>query len=123
PELTDDLDMLLRATAESITTRAQDSETDASATSGSGEGVPPVEFEDAPTPRAVGFERGFGTMVVRRLGSPESMPRNAPSGNGLRGDPENGPEDEPQNGSGADPSNEPAIEPEGRPSDRPPSER
>jgi len=112
PELTNDLDMLLRATAESITTRAEDSETDESATSGSGEGVPPVEFEDAPTPRAAGFERGFGTMVVRRLGSPESVPRDAPtgaSGNGLRSD--------------TDPGNETAIEPEGRPSDRPSSER
>jgi hypothetical protein len=64
PELTDALESMLRSMAESISIDAHptcptDSGDDTAGT---------AEYQAAPTSRGPGFERGFGTMVVRRIG-------------------------------------------------------
>lgn len=78
PELTDALEGTLRAAAESITTTDEQTAT----LGGAGEiaaddGAPPPDFQAGPARRGPGFERGFSTMVVRRIEPPADGPAGA----------------------------------------------
>jgi hypothetical protein len=98
PELTDPLESLIRAAAHSIrTTETDDADTLAAGTGtvtgqladGGPEAVE-GEFTTPATPGGPGFERGFGTMVLRRIEPPESSapdpgPGAGPAGAGPAG--------------------------------------
>ena len=69
PELTDPLESLIRGAAESIRTAEVDAdEADPNAAAGSPEG----EFAPPATAGGPGFERGFGTLVMRRIDPPDA---------------------------------------------------
>ncbi len=74
PELTDPLESLIRGAAESIRTDGTAARDPNETVDGDPEeagGSPEGEFVPPPTPGGPGFERGFGTLVMRRIDPPE----------------------------------------------------
>ncbi|SDO77590.1 hypothetical protein SAMN04515671_1964 [Nakamurella panacisegetis] len=77
PELTDPLEALVRSVAESIRTDDEDRgerPTDPAETDPAETGSAEPEFTPSPSLAAPGFERGFGTLVQRRLDPPADEP-------------------------------------------------